>query len=273
MGSETTWQYDQDEIFGLCFLGIAIFAIFRVLRYFDTSGGGRVITLFYFLIFLCSMSRAVWFLVPNYNLEVSYTPQAQIAWTTHGWLGTFLSELLEATGSLTLYAVFILVTCYWGHMMKKVNIEAMEPHGVVRPKGRGFGAISTFLVIFSVIVGLQLLNIALFLGRATNSEEMILSDSIMLSLVAVFAGVYMTVLSGRIRVLLMTIGAMNASSASTRPHVKRIIYMTRVGNAFFVIRIAVECALAISCILLMRGRQFSILIPTTLSFLCVLPSV
>ena len=255
MDAETKWELMQDEIFGLCFLGIAIFSVFRVLRYFDPSGGGRVITLFYFLIFLCSTSRAVWFLVPNYNLEVSYTPQPQIAWTTPGWVGTFFSELLEATGSLTLYGVFILVSAYWQNMMKKVNIEAVDlPHGVTQPKGRGFGAISTFLLIFAVIVTVQVLNIALFLGRVTNSEEMILFDSIMLSIVAVFAGVYMTILSGRIRVLLMTIGAMNASSASTRPHVKRIIYMTRVGNAFFVIRIAVECALAISCILLMRCK-------------------
>ena len=113
----------------------AIFAIFRVFHYFDPSGGGRVITLFYFLIFLCSGSRAIWFLVPNYSLEVSYTPTAQIAWITVGWKGTFVSELLEATGSLTLYAVFILVTCYWGHMMKKVNMEAMEPHRVAHSKG------------------------------------------------------------------------------------------------------------------------------------------
>ena len=257
---ETLFEYDQDVFFGLCFLGIALFAAVRVARYFDPRGSGRVITLFYFLIFLCSASRSVWFLIPNYNLEVSYTPQPQVAWQTPGWAGTFVSELLEATGSLALYAVFVLVSCYWGHMTAKATAEPL-PNNSARPKGRPYGAINTFFAIFSVVVAAQALNIALFLGQVENSEGMILFDSIMLSLLAVFAGVHMTVLRSRIRVLLTTIGAINASSSSTRPHTERILAMTRVGNAFFVAKIAVECSLAISCFLLMRARRsFSVVL-------------
>ena len=226
---ETLFEYDQDVLFGFCFLGIALFSVVRVARYFDPSGGGRVITLFYFLIFLCSASRAVWFLVPNYDMETSYTPTPQVAWQTPGWAGTFISELLEATGSLALYAVFVLTSCYWGHMTKKVSVEALGPRDVVRPRGRAYGTINTFLAIFSVVAAAQALNIFLFLAQIENSEGMILYDSLLLSALAVFAGVHMTVLSSRIRVLLTTIGAMNASSASTRPHVQRILAMTRYG--------------------------------------------
>ena len=239
------------------------FSAYRVRIYFDLSGGGKVITLFYSLIFLSSATRAIWFLIPSSVLEVSYAPVAIVAWESDGWIGTFVSELLAATGSLSLYSVFILVTCYWSTMMRKVNIEILEPHGVVRPKPRGLGAIKMFLIIIGVIGAVQLLNITLFLTEAINSEGMILFDSITLSIVAVITSAFMTVLSTRIRVVLMTIGAINSNS--TRPQTNRILAMTRVGNAFFFIRVALELALTVSCITLMKGTHTN---PPALCLLC-----
>ena len=208
--------------------------------------------MFYCLIFASSLSRAVWFLIPSSVLEVSYAPVAIVAWQSKGWFGTLISELLAAVGSLSLYSVFILVTCYWSTMMRKVNIEILEPHGLVRPKPSGLGAIKRFLLIFGTIVAFQLLNLLLFLFEIINSEGMILFDSITLSVVAVVISGFMTILSTRIRVLLMTIGAINSSS--TRPQTNRILAMTRVGNGFFFIRVALELAFTLYCIILMRGK-------------------
>ena len=229
------------------------FSAYRVRIYFDPSGGGKVITLFYSLIFISSLTRAIWFLIPSSILEVSYTPVALVAWKSSGWCGTLLSEILAAVGSLSLYSVFILVTCYWSTMMRKVNIEALEPHDVVRPKPRGLGAVKMFLIVFAFIAAFQLLSILLFLFEVINSEEMILFDSVTLSVVAVFTSSCMTVLSTRIRVVLTSIGAINSSS--TRPQTNRILAMTRVGNAFFSIRVALELAFTMYCITLMSGRQ------------------
>lgn len=139
--------------------------------------------------------------------------------------------------------------------MRKVNIEALEPHDVVRPKPRGLGAVKMFLIIFALITALQVLNIILFLFEVINSEEMILFDSVILSVVAITTSSCMTVLSTRIRVVLTSIGAINSSS--TRPQTNRILAMTRVGNAFFSIRVALEVAFTMYCIALMSGGMLA----------------
>lgn len=211
-----------------------------------------MITLFYSLIFLSSLFRAIWFLIPSSLLEESYAPVAVIAWSSKGWFGTLISEILLNIGSLSLYGVFILVTCYWSTMMRKVKIEPLDKSGVVRPKPRGLGAIKMFIYIMAAIVGIELLSLLLFVCTVVNSEGMILLDSIMLSVVAIVTSTFMTILSARIRLVLSTIGASNASS--TRPQTNRILAMTRVGNAFFFCKVAVELAFTISCLDLMRGE-------------------
>lgn len=112
-----------------------------------------------------------------------------------------------------------------------------------------------FLIIFALITALQVLNIILFLFEVINSEEMILFDSVILSVVAITTSSCMTVLSTRIRVVLTSIGAINSSS--TRPQTNRILAMTRVGNAFFSIRVALEVAFTMYCIALMSGGMLA----------------
>jgi hypothetical protein len=192
-------------------------------------------------------------LIPSSLLEESYAPVAVVAWKSRGWLGTFISEILLDIGSLSLYGVFILVTCYWSTMMRKVKIEPIDKSGVVRPKPRGLGAIKMFLYIMGGIVAIELISLLLFVFTIINSEGMILLDSFLLSIVAIITSTLMTVLSARIRLVLSTIGAANASS--TRPQTNRILAMTRVGNAFFFCKVTVELAFTISCLNLMRGER------------------
>jgi hypothetical protein len=205
------------------------------------------------LIFISSSFRAIWFLIPSSLLEESYAPVAVVAWKSRSWFGTLVSEILLDIGSLSLYGVFILVTCYWSTMMQKVKIEPIDKSGVVRPKPRGLGAIKMFIYIMGGIIAIELVNVLLFVFTLVNSEGMILLDSFLLSIVAIITSTFMTILSARIRLVLSTIGAANANS--TRPQTNRILAMTRVGNSFFFCKVAVELAFTISCLNLMRGES------------------
>ena len=253
--SETIVEYDQDFFFGISFLILAVFSSLRIKIYFDPSGGGRVITLFYILIFISASTRALWFLIPSSFLEESYAPtEAVIAWKSHGWVGVLMSELLVATGSLSLYAAFILVTCYWSHMLMKVNVESLETQQPVLPQAKSVGAIEIFLRFLIGFTCFQIINMLLFILQIMNSEEMILIDSIMLTVVGIMSTIYMTLYSHRIRAVLLIIGTLNSSIATTRPQINRILALTRVGNAFFICRIAIESSFMISCIILMKGK-------------------
>jgi hypothetical protein len=125
----------------------------------------------------------------------------------------------------------------------------------------------------AVFFAAEVVNVSLFIAQETNSEEMILLDSVFLSIVAVTTTTFLTILSSRIRVVLMTIGAINASS--TQPQVRRIKWMTHVANTFFLVRVALECAFAISCIITMRCKLISIYVYGTLksTFLPILRGV
>lgn len=154
-------------------------------------------------------------------------------------------------GTLSLYAVFILVTCYWSNMMRKVNMESLDARkAVVRSKPK-VGTIQMFLYIIGGILVFQLINIVLFLCKVINSQGMLLYDSFMLSIVAVITSNYMTTLSTRIRIVLTQIGDFNVST--TQPQTDKILAMTRVGNCFFLTRVIIELVFAIVVLVIMRG--------------------
>lgn len=63
---ETHFQARLDLGLGLCFLGVALFAGFRLFKTWSSaSAGRRVISVFNSLLFLASAFRAIWFLIPN----------------------------------------------------------------------------------------------------------------------------------------------------------------------------------------------------------------
>lgn len=96
-------------------------------------------------------------------------------------------------------------------------------------------------------------NVGLFLGRVFNSEQMILFDSVLLSVVSMMTFAAMSILSRHIRVVLMMVGAL--SSSSTMPQVRRITAITLAANIFFVVRVSVEVSLGVYLIMLMRGTS------------------
>jgi hypothetical protein len=216
-----------------------------------------VITVFYTLISLTALIRAIWFLIPSSVLEGSYTPIALFAFQSPGWKGVFISEMMLAIGNLFLYAVFLLIVCYWAHMVQKVeHPESPESNYLLhsqqalarfpREAKTRRGPMETFGIMMLVLCSAECVNIALFLFQRFNSEQMILYDSILFSLTSVATLIAITMFSGRIRVVLTTIGVINSNS--TRPQVRRILAITVAANIFFVLRLAIELSVAIALI-------------------------
>lgn len=250
---ETTKEYTQDVILGFGFLLVAILAGWRMYIYFDFDGGGKVITAFYSLIFGTAALRSIWFLIPKTAFIGSYTPTAHVAFITRGWLGVFISEVLLALGSLCLYAVFILIVCYWAHMLRKVEhvdaadstLLATSQRVLARypkvPKARR-GPMQNFALLMLLLLVLEIANMCFFLFQIYNSQAMILFDSLLMSTLSLFALFHITLFSNRIRLLLQTIGVINANS--TRAQVRRILAITIAANIFFVWRFLTEIILS-----------------------------
>ncbi len=100
----------------------------------------------------------------------------------------------------------------------------------------------TFTKIFSVLLIVELANALFFLFRFYSSEGMILVNSLLLATVSVVCVVQITVFSNKFRTVLQTLGAIN--QVSTEAQVKRIVWITVTGNAFFFTRAALELVYA-----------------------------
>ncbi|KAJ1428534.1 hypothetical protein B484DRAFT_396760 [Ochromonadaceae sp. CCMP2298] len=258
LGGFTRLQKRQDLVLGIAFLLITVFSSVRILRSFSLSSGRKVITTFNLLIFAASALRAAWFLVPNDLLETSYTPEPQIAFVTPGWAGTLASELLMQLGSLSLYGIFILIACYWVNMLRKLNSNGVSA-GLARFKSQRLGTIELFVGIMMVLCSCEAVNVGLFLVGHFNSEQMILYDSILLTVISVAAVAEISLLSHQIQAVLRNLEAIN--NRNSQPQIRRIFAIIIVANSFFVTRVVLECALAVYLSTLMRDKHsFSVLI-------------
>lgn len=230
----TDFERLSDAVLGLCFLVIASIAAKRM-SWSRGVGGSEttVVTAFYSLILLTASLRAIWFLIPNSVWQPSYTPDAQIAFQSDDWLGSFLSEVLLTAGSLALFSIFILILVYWADILKKYFY----------PGARRSRPMMTFAVLVSALVVLEFFNAILFLSQVYSSEGMILFNAILLSTVSMICVVEITIFSHRFRTVLKTLGAIN--QVSTESQVKRIVWITVTGNLFFFTRAFVEAIFAI----------------------------
>lgn len=247
-------EFRQDLILGVAFLLITGFSSVRIIRNFSPTGGRKVITTFNILIFVAAAVRAVWFLIPNDILETSYAPESQIAFRDPGWVGTLISELMLVTGSLSLYGIFILVACYWVNMLQKLNsnVAPITQSGFARFKAHSLGTMETFGIIMSFIIFCEGINICLFLSGVFNSEQMILYDAIMLSVVSVAVIAEITILSNQIQTVLQNLEAIN--NRNSQPQIRRIFAIIVVANVFFITRVILECTLAVVFVQMMKGQ-------------------
>ena len=259
---ESGKEYAQDIIFGIAFLSVAVLAGWRMTIYFDPNGGGKVITAFYALIFSTSCFRSIWFLIPKSTLEGSYTPLPLIAFVSRGWKGFLFSEIIVDLGSLSLYAVFILIVCYWSHMLRKVETPAVTETNLLsltkaslarypRVPAPKRGPMLTFALVMLFLLIAEAVNVILFLKQTYNSEMMILIDSMIITLMSLITLVEITVFSQRIRLVLAHLGVINANS--TRPQIRRILAVTVAANFFFIWRAATELILVFLLLYLWSG--------------------
>lgn len=232
---ETKFEYVSDIILGFAFLVTAVFAAKRM-AWSRNQGGAEttVVTAFYSLILITSALRAIWFLVPSMYIQPTYTPAAVMAFdkTYARWPYSFCAELLLSLGSLCLFSIFILILVYWADILKKYfNPGHPRPSPMV-----------TFLVLILLLVVLECINAVLYLLSFYSIDGMILANSIMLAVVSIVCVCNISMFSHRFRTVLKTLGAIN--QVSTESQVKRIVWITYTGNAFFFVRAFLEAILA-----------------------------
>lgn len=243
---ETTYEQYFDLLIGAAFLSIAIVAAKRTSS--RPNGGGAettVVTAFYMLILVTSVLRALWFLVPATVWQPSYTPVAVFAWqqpqseeTTSSsnnnhrlfpvWLTVACSELVVTAGSLTLFAIFILILVYWADILKKY----------FHPGSRRSLPMVTFVGLVACLAVLEVVNVGLFLTQFYTTEGMVLYNAVLLALVSIVCVLEITIFSHRFRTVLTTLGAINQVSTDTQ--VRRIVWITVTGNVFFLTRALLE---------------------------------
>ena len=92
--NETSTEYYNDVTLAIAFFLTTLVAAKRM--HWSYSQGGvetTVVTAFYSLILITSLSRTLWFTIPSYVLEPSYAPGPIMAFGKTPWVGTFVSEV------------------------------------------------------------------------------------------------------------------------------------------------------------------------------------
>jgi hypothetical protein len=257
--NETPYEFYQDTVIGVCFLLIFFFSAVRTRLYFDPFGQGRIITIFYLLILLTSLTRAIWFLIPSYQLEGSYIPEAIVAFVSDKWIGCVVSEVLLVTGSLLLYSQFILVVSYWAYMLRKTGTSKPVPNSRLPAihTTSTHTALTNYLYIISFTILLEVANVTLFITQYYNSEIMILYDSVLMSVLSFATLIAMVYYSSKIRSVMDKIGKLNrnpSASAIMKAQTSRILYITIGAVLFFIFRCSTELALAVSIGRLLYGK-------------------
>jgi len=231
---ETSFECFFSNILGIAFVMTMLVPMIRMFQsYSDGGPEDIVVTYFYSLILITSGLRAIWFLIPDKALGVSYTPSAVMAFSkTNEWVSTFILDLLHSLGSISLFSIFILILVYWADILKKY----FEPGSTHNKPMR------TFVKLVAMLLIVEALNCLGFLLRFYSSECLILVNAILLAVVSIICVYRITVFSHNFRTVLKTLGAIN--QVSTESQVQRIVWITVTGNIFFLLRAFMETIFA-----------------------------
>jgi hypothetical protein len=250
MGTETRQEYRQDIILAVAYLIIAVLAGFKVQQHqFQVEGGGKVLTAFYGLIFATAFVRSVWFFIPSSVLEPSYAPTPVVAYNGP-WIGVFISEVLVVLGSLGLYSIFVLIVTFWSSIVRRINKESVKPSKPFK----------TFGIAMALLAASEAVNILFFLCKVYNSQSMILYDSILLSIISLSTLIQISFFSHKFRGVLHQVGSIN--QYQTTYQVRRILWATVAANMFFLVRVSLEVAFAITLLYLWKGTNVLIHVRT-----------
>lgn len=235
--AESHREYHADLVLGVAFLVLSLLGLHKFIRSFCfVRRGLAVVTYFYMLYAICAVTRAVWFLVPSAVLEPSYAPRPVFAFRGR-WIGTMASEILLSSGSVALFALFILLIVMWADLLQRLYNETLT-----RDK-----PLSSFMTILGVVCLLEVANIVCFLFSVYSSEGMILVDAVLFASASIICVFELTKFSHRIRRVLQTM--MGINEVSYENQIFRILSFTVIGNLFFLCRATVEAVCALSLVM------------------------
>jgi hypothetical protein len=243
--------YGQCIIFGIFYLLLSLFALYRVKLYFDPFGGGRVITIFHSLILTACLLRSIYFFNPSIDQFSLHVPSEIDAHQTEGWQKFVISELINFLGNIFLLAVFILIICYWKHMLKKLTVQTIQTAENLNCK---CGTLRIFTSVLIFLILLHVGNIVFFIIGINDSLQLLCHDSLLMTVVSFITYINLNIYSHRIRTTLTALGIITSSSYF--PHIRRIYAITIAADVFLLTRVVVEALATVFLFFRINGKTF-----------------
>lgn len=211
---------------------------------------------FNLLIFAASALRALWFFIPNAYLEPSYIPLPLMAFSRSDWKGVLVSQMLLSAGNVALYGSFIIIACYWSHILRCSQNDPDSPvDEQERQRKPKSSTLQQFVRIIVVLVLLELANFGLFLSRNYNSEKMALFDSSIFALASLVLAKYMVDLGRKMYEAILFTDSISQSTSLAQA--QRIRGMMTVSAAFFLFRAIIEYGFGIPLLWRCSGKSES----------------
>jgi len=197
------------------------------------------VKVFFALIFITTVLRAVYFLTPLAGFGTVYPGEA---WPTRSFLAGL--SVLEA-GTLSFFTIFILVVVSWADILQKAVQD------VTQPKNPLF----TCFQVSCFLGAIQALNV-FFTGADWYGQGGAIDAS---AVIYVGAGcmclIEFSIFSYRFRKALQALGDIN--QVSTEKQINRILMMTISSNTFFFIRVVLEATVGLVIFMDLKvGRSF-----------------
>ena len=250
----TPYQLHQDDFLGFLFFLLLIVSGKRLVG-IVLARGRKVIIVFNSLICLTALSRMIWFFLPNFYLEPSYVPIPVQAFEGD-WKGVLCSEIVLAVGNMSLYGSFIVIACYWAHILGKLD-GTETSHAVDEEQNpvakKHSGTLAQFGRIMGTILFLEAVNISLFLSGWYSSEGVALADCVGFTLLAGAVAWEMRRYSRRMESAVEKTELLHRSTSQAQ--VRRIHAMAVLSVGFFVSRVLFELALGLPVLLALCGQR------------------
>lgn len=222
----------------MLFLLITCFSVWKIVLFFNPRGGGRVITSFYGLIFVTSVTRLLCIFIESGFLN---GPPNVMAFSSTAWKSVSIAEAGQVIGSVMIYAIFILLVSFWSHMSTKVtDREIAESRPLLRRPAstNRRGPLEKFFLVMTLFILIEGVNFILFLLDFYDSSILILYDSIVFASISLLLLVEILLFSSRVIKILNTMAAINADSSNFQ--IKRIRAITVVNSLYLLVRTVAE---------------------------------
>ena len=254
------WNMDSqahDLTLGVVFFCIAFYTFLRTLTFIHLKGKGNyVIKAFHFLICFTALLRCIWCWVGTARVHLD--PMLDVVSSVGNKVDPIAQhEAIHALGTMALFATFLILCCYWSYMLEHVTLKVNVATDCFVPmhllpeslqieartstclgRLRKTTVIELYLSVMKVVMGAAVVNLVGFLANATSARLLLRCSALLEALASASSILALTILSGRIRVLLTTYGAQNQDAI--QQHMDRVLKVTVGVNSFLITRLALE---------------------------------